>query len=130
MNLKSLSNWILRIVPAIIMLQTLFFKFTAAPESIYIFETLGLGAAGRIGTGVIELIASLLILLPRTTWMGAILGLGTMSGAIIGHLTKLGIDVQGDGGLLFGMAIITFICCAVLVWQNRGEVPVLKNFVS
>lgn len=130
MKRSSILNWTLRLIPAVILLQTLFFKFTAAPESIYIFETLGLGAAGRIGTGVVELIASILILIPRTTGIGALIGLGTMAGAIMGHLTKLGIDVQGDGGLLFGLAVVTFICCAILVWQNRKAIPVVNKFFA
>lgn len=130
MKTSSILTWILRLVPAVIMLQTLFFKFTGAPESIYIFETLGLGDAGRYGTGVVELVASVLLLIPKTTWMGAVLALGTMAGAILGHLTQLGIEVKGDGGALFGMAIITFICCAVLVWLDRSQVPVLKQLFA
>src|SRR5262245_30623891 len=97
-------SWICRIVVAIILLQTLFFKFTGAEESKYIFSTL-MGAEnewiGRIGSGVVELVATILILYPATTWLGALLALGTMSGAIFSHLTKLGIVVKGDGGLLF-----------------------------
>ncbi len=130
MKKSSILIWILRLIPAVIFLQTLFFKFTAAPESVYIFETLGLGAAGRIGTGVVELIASILILIPRTTGIGAIIGLGTISGAIMGHITTLGIEVQGDGGLLFGLAVVTFICCAILAWQNRGDIPLINRFFA
>ena len=129
MKKSNIITWILRLIPAIIFLQTLFFKFTAAPESVYIFETLGLGSAGRIGTGIIELIASILILYPRTTGIGAALGLGTITGAIFGHLTKLGINVQGDGGLLFGLAVITFICCAILVWRFRRDIPILNRII-
>src|SRR5688572_30639208 len=93
---KNILYWILRLIAAIIMLQTLFFKFSAAPESVYIFTTLGMEPWGRIGIGVLELIASILILYPRTTAFGAILGVGLMAGAIFFHLTKLGIEVQGD----------------------------------
>ena len=130
MKNNNILTWALRIIPAVIFLQTLYFKFTAAPESVYIFETMGLEPHGRIGSGIAELIAAILLLIPRTTWMGAVLGLGVISGAILSHLTKLGIEVQGDGGLLFGLAVIVFICCAILVWQNRAEIPVLKNLVS
>ena len=91
--------WILRILAALIMLQTLYFKFTAAPESIYIFSTLGMEPYGRIGTGIGELIASILLLYPRTTGYGAVICLGLMSGALFFHITKLGIVVQNDGGL-------------------------------
>ena len=129
MTSKTIINWALRIIPAVILLQTLFFKFTGAPESVYIFETLGMEPVGRIGSGIAELIAAVLLLLPKTTWIGAILGLGVMAGAIMSHLTKLGIEVQGDGGLLFGLAVVTFICCGILAWQNREQVPVLKNMV-
>lgn len=126
---NKILYWALRIIPAVIMLQTLYFKFSAAPESVALFEQLGMEPFGRIGVGVGELIASILLLIPRTTWMGAVLGLGLMAGALFFHLTILGIVHNGDGGALFGMATVAFLCCAVLVWQNRGQVPVLKNLV-
>lgn len=130
MNARSITSWILRIIPAVIFLQTLYFKFTAAPESVYIFETLGLEPYGRIGTGIAELIAAILILFPRTTGLGALLGLGIISGAIFSHLTKLGIVVRDDGGALFILALITFVFCVVLVWLNRHQIPVLKRFFA
>ena len=115
--------WALRIVPAIILLQTLFFKFTAASESVYIFSKLGVEPYGRIGSGVFELIAAILLLYPRTTLLGAILGLGVMAGAIVSHLTVLGIEVQGDHGQLFAYALITAICCAILIFILRTKIP-------
>jgi uncharacterized membrane protein YphA (DoxX/SURF4 family) len=117
--------WILRLVAAFIMIQTLFFKFTGAPESIYIFETVGLEPFGRYASGVAELIASVLLLIPRTTWLGALLALGVMAGAILSHLTVLGIVVQDDGGTLFIMALIVAISSAILLWANRGDIPVI-----
>lgn len=117
--------WILRLVAAFIMLQTLFFKFTGAPESIYIFETVGLEPFGRYASGVAELIASVLLLIPRTTWLGALLALGVMTGAILSHLTVLGIVVQDDGGTLFIMALIVAISSAILLWANRGDILVI-----
>ncbi len=127
-----IGSWILRIIVAIILLQTLFFKFTGAEESKYIFSTL-MGAEnewiGRIGSGVVELIATILILYPTTTWLGALLALGTMSGAIMSHLTQLGIVVKDDGGLLFGLAILVFICSAILLFLNRKAVPLVGAFV-
>lgn len=123
MTTKSIVNAILRIVPAVILLQTLFFKFTAAPESVYIFEKLGLEPWGRIGLGVLELIVAVLILVPKTTSLGALIGIGIMGGAIFSHLTKLGIVVQNDGGTLFFLALVTFIFCVVLVWTNRNQIP-------
>lgn len=117
MHPKTFSTiaWILRIVPAIILLQTLFFKFSAAPESVYIFSTLGLEPVGRIGVGVMELIASILLLIPKTTVVGAALGAVLMAGAIWGHLTKLGIVVQDDGGELFILALIVLLSCVALL---------------
>ena len=100
-------SWVCRIAIAIILLQTLFFKFTGAEESKYIFTTLlgeNLEAFGRIGSGVVELIAAILLVIPRTAWLGAFLSLGTISGAIFSHVTMLGIVVKDDGGLLFGLA--------------------------
>lgn len=125
---SSLISWILRVVVAVIFLQTLYFKFTGADESIYIFSTLGMEPYGRIGSGIAELIASILILMPRTALLGALIGLGVMIGAILSHLLVLGIEVQNDGGVLFIMAVITFLCCSVLVYQNRNAVPNLLKF--
>ena len=119
MKASAILDWALRLVAAGILLQTLFFKFTGAPESVYIFDRLGAGAAGRIGSGVVELAAALLLLVPRTTFWGAALALGTMCGAIGAHLAVLGIEVQGDGGLLFGLALAVFACCAVLAARHR-----------
>lgn len=112
---------ILRLIAAIILIQTLWFKFTGAEESVYIFSTLGLEPWGRIGSGIGELIASVLLLLPSTVWIGALLGLGIISGAIMAHLTQLGIVVQNDGGLLFILAIVVFICCGLLCLANKDR---------
>ena len=116
-------SWGLRLVVAGILLQTLFFKFTGAPESKFIFETLGLEPHGRIGSGVAELIASILLLWPGRVVWGAALSLGVISGAIMSHLTKLGIEVQGDGGTLFVMAVVVWISSAALLWLHRRELP-------
>jgi putative oxidoreductase len=121
---KRIIGWLLRLIAAFIMIQSLFFKFSGAEESIYIFSKLGMEPWGRIGTGIIELFASALLLIPRTTWLGAIAGIGTMSGAIFFHLTTLGIEVQGDNGQLFIYAVITLVCCAVLFlmdWQKAQK---------
>lgn len=118
----KIVSWLLRIVASVILLQTLYFKFTGASESVYIFSTLGLEPYGRWGSGIVELIASALILIPKTTHIGALLGCGLMIGAIFSHLFVLGIEVQGDGGLLFALALITFFCCTVLVYQNKKRI--------
>lgn len=112
--------WIVKILVAGILLQTLYFKFTGAPESVYIFEQMGMEPWGRYGSGVGELIASLLLLYPRTDVLGALLALGIISGAILSHLFVLGIDVQGDGGLLFGMAITVFVGSLVVLAMRRS----------
>ncbi|HET8891708.1 MAG TPA: DoxX family protein [Candidatus Angelobacter sp.] len=121
----GVTAWLLRLVSAGILLQTLFFKFTAAPESVYIFTKVGAEPWGRIGSGVIELIAAVLILVPRTTWLGALVALGVMAGAIVSHLTLLGIEVQGDKGLLFTLALIVFFSSAALLLIYRRDVPVI-----
>jgi uncharacterized membrane protein YphA (DoxX/SURF4 family) len=126
---KRIFSWVLRLIAVFIMVQSLFFKFSAAPESIYIFSTLGMEPWGRIGTGVIELIASVLILIPRTTWLGALIGIGTMSGAIFFHLTKLGVEVQGDGGQLFIYAVITLVNCILLAWLEWSQISKLYRLV-
>jgi uncharacterized membrane protein YphA (DoxX/SURF4 family) len=121
--MKNTFTWIVRLTAVVILLQTLYFKFSGAEESVYIFSTLGIEPYGRIGSGVVELIASILILIPKTTLIGALLGLGTMLGAIFSHLFILGIEVKNDGGELFILAIITLLCCSFLVFQNRNSIP-------
>jgi uncharacterized membrane protein YphA (DoxX/SURF4 family) len=120
LNIANIGIWLLRILAAVIMLQTLYFKFTANPQSVKLFTELGMEPCGRIGTGVFELIASLLILIPRTTILGAALGLALMSGAIYFHLTKLGIYFDGDP-VLFIYAVTVFVCCAALVIIHRKD---------
>lgn len=119
-------SWICRIVVAVILLQTLFFKFTGAEESKYIFATL-MGEQnewiGRIGSGIVELIAAVLLLIPSTTWLGAFLSLGVSAGAIFSHLTKLGFVVKDDGGLLFGLACIVFVASLILLYIDRAQIP-------
>ncbi len=122
MKSASILIWILRITAAVIMLQTLAYKFTASPESVYIFTTLGIEPFGRIGTGVLELIASILLLVPRTSWFGALMGLGLMVGAIFSHVFVLGIHVMDDGGKLFALAVITLVCCTAVLYSARHEV--------
>jgi uncharacterized membrane protein YphA (DoxX/SURF4 family) len=127
MSLSKILLWVLRLLATVIMLQTLFFKFTAAEESVYIFSTLGIEPWGRIGTGVGELIASILILIPATTALGALLGLGLMSGAIFFHLTKLGIVVKEDSGQLFLYALLVFVSCLILAIAFRSQLFRLIN---
>ena len=121
----AVLSWVLRISAAIILLQTLFFKFTAAPESVYIFTKVGAEPWGRIGSGVVELIAAILIMTPRFTWLGSLLAMSVMAGAILSHLTLLGIEVQGDKGLLFALALIVFVCSTVNLLLHRSEIPVI-----
>lgn len=120
-NLSSIGIWILKLLAAAIMLQTLYFKFSGAEESVYIFSKLGMEPYGRIGIGVLELIASVLILNPRTTVFGALLAVGLMAGAIFFHLTKLGFEVKGDGGQLFIYALLVLLSAAALVIIYREE---------
>ena len=119
--------WVARILAAVILLQTLFYKFSASDESVYIFSALHAEPWGRIGSGVLELIASILILVPRTTAWGALLALGLMGGAILSHLFVLGLVVKDDGGLLFIYALLVFISCLYLVWIYRKSLPVLNK---
>lgn len=126
-KLLTVIDWAVRVVVAVILLQTLFFKFTGAKESVYIFSTLGAEPWGRIGSGVVELIASILLLLPRTTAFGALLTLGTAFGAIGSHLTKLGIKLTAvdDHGELFSLAVVVLIGSLFILYVHRGEIPVV-----
>jgi len=126
-NRTKILSWIARLLAAVILLQTLFYKFTGAQESKFIFTKLGAEPWGRIGSGIMELIASILILIPATTAYGSLLGLGIMGGAILSHIMILGLVVQDDHGQLFVYALLVFICCFYLVWINRKSLPVLKK---
>jgi putative oxidoreductase len=114
--------WAARIVAALIMFQTLYFKFSAAPESVEIFTKVGMEPWGRLTIGALELVASVLLLITPTAWLGAVLGAGLMAGAIGMHITKLGIVVDNDGGYLFGLAVSVFICCLYVLALNRSKI--------
>jgi uncharacterized membrane protein YphA (DoxX/SURF4 family) len=124
------NKWIsfsLRLIAAVIMLQTLFYKFTGAEESVYIFSKIGIEPWGRIGTGMLELAASVMLLIPSFIWAGALLGTGLMSGAVIAHLAILGIEVKDDGGYLFLLALIVLTCCSLTAFLYKHQIPVLKK---
>jgi hypothetical protein len=128
-NALSVVSWVLQVVVAGILLQTLFFKFTGAAESVYIFRTLGAEPWGRIGSGVVELVAAVLLLVPATSALGAGLALAVIAGAIMSHLTILGIEVQGDGGLLFLLALIVFAGSAGVLLIRRSELPLVGSWL-
>ena len=125
--MKNILVKVAALIAAVILLQTLYFKFTAQPESVYIFSKLGIEPYGRIGSGVFELIASILILLPKTRVYGSVLGLGVISGAIFSHLFVLGIEVQDDGGTLFMLALAVFFCCFYILIAERETLMRLLN---
>ena len=122
--------FISKLICSIILLQTLYFKFTGAEESVYIFTTVGMEPVRRIGSGIAELIAAILLLTRRWDWLGAFIAIGTMSGAIFFHLTKLGIEVKGDGGYLFALALVVFIISAVVLFVRRAEIPILNKILT
>jgi hypothetical protein len=129
-NIPIAASWALQLIVAAILLQTLFFKFTGAAESVYIFSTLGAEPWGRIGSGVMELIAALLLLYPATITIGALLALGVITGAIVSHLTVLGIEVQGDGGLLFFLALAVFVSSVAILILRRSDIPVVGVWLA
>jgi putative oxidoreductase len=124
----AILSWLVQLTVAGILLQTLFFKFTGAEESVYIFSTLGVEPWGRIGSGIVELIASIMLLVPATAPAGAILTMGVMAGAIGSHLTVLGIEVQGDGGLLFALAVAAFVGSAIVLFLRRAQIPMVGRY--
>ena len=125
--MKTKVLFIIRLTIAIILIQTLRFKFTAHPDSVYIFEQVSMEPYGRIGIGIIELIAGILLLIPKTVWAGAALSMGVMSGAIVMHLTALGIIVKDDSGGLFITAVIVFILSAITLYFYRKDIPFLSK---
>ena len=127
---QTILSWLCRITAAVILLQTLFFKFTGAPESVYIFTKVGMEPWGRYGSGVVELVAAILLMVRCKAWLGALLGLGTMCGAIFFHLTILGVTVQNDGGLLFALAVVTALCCVITLYLHRRQIPFISRFIT
>jgi uncharacterized membrane protein YphA (DoxX/SURF4 family) len=128
-SLSTISIWVLRLLAAVILLQTLYFKFSAAPESIYIFSKLGMEPWGRVSIGILELIASILILIPATTFFGSLLAIALMAGAIFFHLTALGISVQNDGGQLFIYALLVLISSTALAIINRSDLLAVRKML-
>jgi putative oxidoreductase len=126
---QSIVSTLSQLLAAGILLQTLFFKFTGAEESVYIFSTLGMEPWGRVGSGIVELVAAVLLLYPPTAALAAVIAIGVMSGAIISHLTVLGIEVKGDGGLLFGLAITTLVSSAIVLLIRRATLPVIGRYL-
>jgi putative oxidoreductase len=120
---SKIMYWVARLVAALIMLQTLYFKFTAAPESVFIFTTVGMEPWGRIAVGIFELIASVL-LITSLAWVGAGLALALMSGAIFMHLTFLGIVVMDDKGYLFMLAVIVSMCSLYVLYADREKIVI------
>ena len=131
-------SWILQVIVALILGQTLFFKFTGAPETVAMFEVLGAEPMGRYATAVMELVCAVLLLVPRTSVVGAIASVGVISGAIMAHLTKLGIDIDpvklGDprleplaGPSLFAMAMIVFFGSLIIIAIRRTQIPVIGS---
>jgi putative oxidoreductase len=126
----SILSWALQLLVAGILVQTLYFKFTGAPESVFIFSTLGLEPWGRYGSGVAELVASVLLIAPGYASIGALLSIAVISGALVSHLTVLGVEVMGDGGLLFGLAVIVLLGSAAILWLRRRELVALAMSVT
>ncbi len=126
----SIVSWTLQLVAAGILLQTLYFKFTGADVSVYIFEQVGMEPWGRIGSGVAELVAGVLLLVPTTVPIGALLALAVMAGAIASHLTVLGIVVQNDGGELFALAVVVFLASAAILAIRRNQLMELLRTVG
>jgi uncharacterized membrane protein YphA (DoxX/SURF4 family) len=127
---ERIVSWLCRIVAAVVLAQTLFFKFTGASESIYIFTKIGFEPWGRYGSGVAEFIATILLLTPRFAWAGALLALGVISGALVSHLMVLGIVVQNDGGLLFGLAVTVFVTSSVTAFLHRRQIPIVSQLLK
>jgi len=124
--MKKKIPLILRITVAIILIQTLRFKFTGHPDSVYIFTKIGLEPKGRIGIGVLELIAGILLFIPKTIWLGAALTIAIIGGAVFMHLTELGIEVNNDGGILFITAITTLALAIIILYLYRKSIPFIN----
>lgn len=126
---QLLISWFCQIIGALIMAQTLYFKFTAAEESVEIFTKIGMEPWGRIGIGVMELIASILLIVPSSAWLGALIAAGLMGGAIFFHITIIGFSVMNDGGYLFFLALAVLICSFIILFIRRTEIPIVNKWI-
>lgn len=124
-NRARLISWAAQLVAAVILGQTLFFKFSGAPESIFIFSSVGIEPWGRYATALTELVAVVMLLTPRTAALGALLAIAVMVGALGSHLLFLGIEVQGDGGTLFVLALVVTAAASVVLWLRRAQLPLI-----
>ncbi|MDA1260935.1 MAG: DoxX family protein [Planctomycetota bacterium] len=115
--------WLFQLAAAAILAQTLWFKFSSAPEAVHIFSTLGMEPWGRFLTASVEAVAVVLLLMPATAAIGGLVSVGTMSGALLSHFTVLGIEVQGDGGTMFALAWVVLACGALTAWLRRAQLP-------
>ena len=129
-RVQWISSWVLQVAAAAILFQTLFFKFTGAEESVYIFTALGAEPWGRIGSGILESIVVVLLLIPATASIGAFLAIGVAMGAILSHLTRLGIVVKDDGGLLFGLAVTVLVASVIVLFLRRHELPLVGQQIA
>ena len=129
MDKKNIISWVLRLTVAIILLQTLYYKFTAHPDSVHIFKELGVEPWGRIALGIMELIIAMLILMPQTQIIGMAGSLGVILGAIFSHFLVLGINVSNDGGGLFTLALIVFFASTIYLIMHKNEaMTLIKSF--
>lgn len=127
--MNNIISWVLRLTVAVILLQTLYFKFTGHPDSVHIFSALGVEPWGRIGLGIVELITAILILLPKTKIIGMASSLGIIVGAVFSHILVLGINVSNDGGGLFALAIVVLVSSSIFLVIHKSEVfSLIKNF--
>lgn len=131
MNTKNIISWVLRLTVAVILIQTLYFKFTAHPDSVHIFSALGVEPWGRIALGIIELITAILILIPKTKIIGMVNSLGIILGAIFSHILVLGIKVSNDGGGLFTLAIVVLVASVIFLIMHKNElISLTQKFIK
>jgi len=115
------------IIAALILLQTLFFKFKASPESVALLTALGVEPFGRIATGVFELIAAALLIVPATRLHGGIFGVGLMFGATASHIFIVRVESNGDEGILFVLAFFVLIFSLLALYFKRPKLINLRS---
>ena len=121
---KCILSWFLQIAIAVILAQTLYFKFTGHGESVVLFRELGMEPTGRLLIGSLELLAVILLLIRHSVAWGALLAWGLMSGAIVAHFTTLG--WEGDRGVLGSLAVFCWIGASLILLIRYDELPFLK----
>lgn len=125
---EKLISIVFQIIAALILANAAFGKFSGNEMSVHVFHELNI-LETRIVIGIIEVLAALL-LLSKIPQYGALLGFGTMLGALIAHVSILGMEIHGDGGQMVMMMAVVLLSSIIVMWINRRRMPFVGHTFS